>query len=182
MGNSIRLSLNSPTESYTHVSPENNIRIGRSNKCEFTVPREDLSREHCLLEATADGYYITDLGSKNGVAVDRIQIQPHIRTKVDETSVIVLANIYTLNINSLEIFSKKDIVAKSRAPAKENTETVSFSLDLDVTSEKKLPVFGKRAPKRRSSSEAETANYDVIKMAVGFILVVSFVIYHALGR
>lgn len=182
MGNSLRLTLTSPIESYAHVTPENNIRIGRSSKCEFTIPREDLSREHCLLEAAADGYYVTDLGSKNGVAVDRIQIPPHIRTKVDETSVIVLANIYTLKINALEIFSKKDIVAKTKAPAKEDTETVSFSLDIEATTEKKLPVFGKRASKRRSVSDAETANYEVIKMAVGFLLVVSFVIYHALGR
>jgi pSer/pThr/pTyr-binding forkhead associated (FHA) protein len=181
MGNSVRLTLASPTENFTHMSPSSAIRIGRSNKCEFTIPREDLSREHCLFEVVGDEYYVTDLGSKNGISVDRIQITPNVRTKVKDDSLIMFSNIYTLKINALEIYSKKDMISKL-SPASSEKETVSFSLDLDRTTEKRMPVLSKRRKKPQSTEAAETPNYEIFKMAAGFLLIVGFVVYHALGR
>lgn len=179
MGNTVRLTLASPTENFTHQTEDRAFKIGRSTKCEFNVPREDLSREHCLFEVEDDAYYVTDLGSKNGITVDRIRIDANTRTKVTEENVIVLSNIYTLKINAFEIKSKMDMVSKKVNP---ETNTVTFALDLDEIQEKKSAP--KRSARRKQAvSETETTtNYDTIKMALGFIVIVGFVIYHALGR
>jgi pSer/pThr/pTyr-binding forkhead associated (FHA) protein len=179
MVNSLRLTLSSPTENFTYQSNENSVRIGRSTKCEFNIPREDLSREHCLLEVEGEEYFITDLGSKNGIAINRMKIAPNVRTKVTEESLIVLSNIYTLKINAFEVKSKMDMVSKKINP---DMNTVTFALDLDEIKEKK-PSSTKRVLKKHKEDDVEVIkNYDTIKMAIGFIVIVGFVIYHALGR
>lgn len=179
MGNTVRLTLASPTENFTFQSDERSFKIGRSTKCEFIVPREDLSREHCLFEVVGDEYFITDPGSKNGITVDRIRIDPNVRTKVTEENVIVFSNIYTLKINAFEIKSKMDMISKKVNP---ETNTVTFTLDLDDIKEKKTATLKRTARRKAETTEPETANYDLIKMALGFIVIVGFVIYHALGR
>lgn len=178
MGNSVRLTLASPSENFTYQSEESSFKIGRSTKCEFNVPREDLSREHCIFEVEGENYFITDPGSKNGITVDRIRIEPNVRTKVTEESLVVFSNIYTLKINAFEVKSKLDMVSKKVNP---ETNTVTFALDLDDYREKKTPSV-KRARKKVEVEEPEKTNYDIIKMALGFIVIVGFVIYHALGR
>lgn len=185
MGESVKLTLTSPTESFTHHSTETSVRIGRSQKCEFNIPREDLSREHCVFEVIGSDYFITDLGSKNGITVDRIRIDQNVRTKISNESLVVLSNLYTLKINAFEIKSKMDMLESAAKAAKKTAapevQTVSFALDFDQTAEKKISI-PKRVPKRSRETTAEPQNYETMKMALGFIVVVGFVIYHALGR
>jgi len=183
MGESVKLTLTSPTESFTHHSSENSVRIGRSQKCEFNIPREDLSREHCLFEVVDNEYFVTDLGSKNGITIDRIRIDQNVRTKITNDSVVVFSNLYTLKINGFEVKSKMDMIATAAAAAKKaspDVQTVSFALDFDHTTEKKVSI-PKRAPRRSREIAAEPQNYETVKMALGFAVIVGFVIYHALG-
>lgn len=186
MGESVKLTLTSPTETFTHHTEENSVRIGRSNKCEFNIPREDLSREHCLFEIIDDEYFVTDLGSKNGITVDRVRIEVNTRTKITSESVVVLSNLYTFKINGFEIKSKMDMMATAAAAAKKaagpDVNTVSFALDFDKTSEKKFVPPKKFVKRPRQEAEAVTDNYELMKMAFGFVVIVGFVIYHALGR
>jgi pSer/pThr/pTyr-binding forkhead associated (FHA) protein len=186
MGDSVKLTLTSPSENFTHHSEGNSVRIGRSTKCEFNVPREDLSREHCLFEVINDEYYVTDLGSKNGITVDRMPIAPNVRTKITNDSVVILSNLYTLKINAFEVKSKMDMMATAAAAAKKaagpDVQTVSFALDFDKTNSEKKVVLPKKIARRPREVEEVTHNYEVAKMALGFILIVGFVIYHALGR
>lgn len=185
MSESVKLTLTSPTESFTHHSAENSVRIGRSQKCEFNIPREDLSREHCLFEVVNGEYFVTDLGSKNGITVDRIRIDQNTRTKITNESLVVLANLYTLKINAFEIKSKMDMMATAAAAAKKaagpEVQTVSFALDFDQTTEKKVSM-PKRIARRSRETTVEPQNYETMKMALGFLVVIGFVIYHALGR
>lgn len=185
MGESVKLTLTSPTESFTLHSTDNAVRIGRSQKCEFNIPREDLSREHCLFEIIDNEYYVTDLGSKNGITVDRIRIDHNTRTKITNESIVVFSNLYTFKINGFEIKSKMDMIATAAAQAKKaagpDVQTVSFALDFDRTTEKKV-TLPKRVPRRSREIEVEPQNNETIKMAIGFIVVIGFVIYHALGR
>lgn len=182
MGESVKLTLTSPTESFTHHSADSSVRIGRSQKCEFTIPREDLSREHCIFEVINGEYFVTDPGSKNGITVDRVQINQNVRTKITADSMVVLSSLYTLKINALEIKSKMDMMAAvAKKTAAPEVQTVSFALDFDHTSEKKVSM-PRRIARRSREIEAEPQNYETIKMAFGFIVVIGFVIYHALGR
>jgi hypothetical protein len=54
--------------------------IGRSVKCEVTVPDESLSRQHCKIEIQNGNFFVTDLGSANGVYLDGEKIEANART------------------------------------------------------------------------------------------------------
>lgn len=51
--------------------------IGRSATCELAVPKASISRCHAVIGfAAAQGFYIMDLGSKNGTSVNRRRLAP----------------------------------------------------------------------------------------------------------
>ena len=57
---------------------DKSLTIGRSPDCDISLHDIQLSRHHCRLERTRDGWLLTDLGSKNGVRVNGqlVQDQP----------------------------------------------------------------------------------------------------------
>ncbi len=155
------------------------IKIGRSLNCEFNIPKEDLSREHCLFEIENGEFFVTDLGSKNGICVNRERIQPNVRVPVDLSSQIVLSNLYTLKINALEIKSKAEMIGKRDDP---ELETVSFDID-------ELPELAQHPKKQRSRRASKKENSgkksmisENLKMIIGFFLILAFIIYQARGR
>jgi len=163
------------------------VKIGRSLKCEFNAPLEDLSREHCLFEIEGQNYFITDLGSSNGVTVNREKIPPHIRTPVFSDSVIVLANIYTLAINSVEIKTASDI--KRLTDIKEverETQTVSFKIELEEKPKNTLSETLLKKKTQSLVSKEKTPDHkssmEHVKMILGFITVVGFLCYHFLSK
>ena len=50
------------------------VTVGRSPKCDLVIPHESISRKHCQIEVIKGNFYITDLGSSNGVTVNGIRI------------------------------------------------------------------------------------------------------------
>ena len=59
---------------------KNEVTIGRSDKADFPVKDEALSRLHCLVELLNGEFFITDLNSTNGVSIDGKRIEPKVRT------------------------------------------------------------------------------------------------------
>src|SRR4051794_36225726 len=59
---------------------KNSFTLGRSNKADFVVSDESLSRIHCLIEIENGNFYITDMGSSNGVFLDGNRIPPEQKT------------------------------------------------------------------------------------------------------
>jgi hypothetical protein len=57
------------------------IIIGRSNKCDFQVSDESLSRTHAQIDMTGASFFITDLGSANGVYLDGTRIPAQSKTQ-----------------------------------------------------------------------------------------------------
>lgn len=181
MGTSIRLTLASPTQTYSFTTDESSVKIGRSLKCEFNIPKEDLSREHCLFEVDGDDYYVTDLGSKNGICVDRERIPEHVRTKISKDSHVVLSALYDLKINAFEVKTKADMIGIP-PKAKTEIETVTFQLELHDEVEKKVRRKPIKRTQREIAVESPTENYEYVKMIAGFVVVIGFLIYHALGE
>ena len=68
--------------------------VGRSPKSDVVVPDEHLSRSHCLIEMVSGTFYITDLGSANGVFIDGERIRPNTR--------IIYNNFSQLSIGHME--------------------------------------------------------------------------------
>src|SRR5665647_356603 len=63
------------------VTSKTTVTIGRSTKCDLSVPDEALSRHHCLIELIGDSLFITDLSSANGVFLDGGKIPSDTRTR-----------------------------------------------------------------------------------------------------
>jgi predicted component of type VI protein secretion system len=48
--------------------------IGRADECDLRVVDGDVSRRHCRIERIAEGYFVVDLGSRNGTLVDGARV------------------------------------------------------------------------------------------------------------
>lgn len=162
-----RLSITSPTQIYTLNATSHSITIGRSLKCDFNIPKEDLSREHCRIDVENEEYFITDLDSKNGVFVDRLRILPQVRTKITESSHVVLASIYQLKINAYEIKTRSDIVIKI---PRSDTETVTFEMDFS----KDKPV--EKVPKKKGPELSPVR--ETSKIIAGFVVALTVLIFY----
>lgn len=177
----IKLNVICGTETFSYVGFEKSIRIGRSLKCEFNIPKDDLSREHCLLEIDENTCFITDLASKNGLTINGKRLRPNVKTLITEDSNVVLANIYHLKINQLEIKTKADIVKKMINP---EIDTRSFQLDIAELVEK--PNLKKPRKKKINVQEnagpSRLTSQGSLKMIIGFIAILGFALYQAFGE
>jgi pSer/pThr/pTyr-binding forkhead associated (FHA) protein len=177
MSQSMRLTLYSPSEKFIHKSEGNIVTIGRSLSCHFVVPKDDLSREHCVLEQDGNQFYLTDKGSKNGVLVDRVRIPPNGKVRISARSHIVLANMYILKVN------EEAETRSANRPAPLELEESSVSLEIAPSPYRKRPESRKRNQTAgENRSKENRRNFENIKMIVGFLLILSFILYQAFGR
>lgn len=62
------------------------LRLGRAADNDWVLPDADpqpsLSRRHCVIEATAEGFAVTDLGSTNGTRLNGQPVPPHTPTSL----------------------------------------------------------------------------------------------------
>jgi diguanylate cyclase (GGDEF)-like protein len=63
-----------PTMGRRYPLTESEIVVGRGENCTICIPDNSVSRMHAQLQATADGFRVTDLGSKNGTFVNDRQL------------------------------------------------------------------------------------------------------------
>ena len=64
--------------------------IGRDTACDVVLPHISVSKYHAVITYEADGYYISDYGSTNGVIVNNTAVSGKVRLK--EKDVIVITN------------------------------------------------------------------------------------------
>lgn len=183
--NSFKFSLTSPKETFSFSTSKQAITIGRSLKCDFIVPKEDLSREHCLIELDNNEIFITDLGSKNGVSLDRARISPHKRHRVTSEVEVLLSNKYLFKVNpvGIEIKSRMDLVDhKDVSPV---AETVTIQLEAERPMEnsfKSRPPTSLPIKIRRKVADEEKKGLgsEVIKMIIGFVVITGILAYSLL--
>ncbi len=61
-------------EEIDYKMEKDSVSIGRSAKCDLVIPHESMSRNHCQIEIKDGEFFITDLGSINGVYIDNVKI------------------------------------------------------------------------------------------------------------
>ncbi|MGE4132056.1 MAG: FHA domain-containing protein, partial [Bdellovibrionales bacterium] len=66
---------------------------GREPDCEIHLDSPHVSRRHFELARTAEGFFITDLGSSNGSKVNGVRVPAHEPTKIESGDEIVVMNI-----------------------------------------------------------------------------------------
>ncbi len=69
------------------------VIVGRSPKCDLVIPHEAISRQHCQIEFIKDRFYITDLGSSNGITIDGKKIPPNTKVPFLSTSQLTLGKL-----------------------------------------------------------------------------------------
>lgn len=69
------------------------VIVGRSPKCDLIIPHEAISRQHCQIEFINDRFYITDLGSSNGITIDGKKIPPNTKTSFTSKSQLTLGKL-----------------------------------------------------------------------------------------
>ncbi len=188
MFRSLKLTLSSPTKAFEFTAnQEGPVKLGRSLKCQFSVPLDDLSREHCSLELKGEEIYLTDLGSSNGVWVNRVRLEPHKPCLVTTESTIVLASIYYLKVQRVEFNTRsaiknEEIIRDSKKGDSSRTivnpvetNTVSFQLDYPVNKDKRRK---KKPESEAPPEESSTKSQDVVKMVVGFLVALGFAAYY----
>ena len=67
--------------------------VGRSSQCDIVIPHSSISRVHCKIESNKSLFYITDMGSTNGVFIDEKRISPHQKTPFLESSELSLGGL-----------------------------------------------------------------------------------------
>lgn len=79
-GVSLHLACNGgPAQGRTFVVDRGGASIGRSPECSVCLPDERLSRQHAVIEFRDAGYWLTDLGSRNGTAINGSLVKaPHL--------------------------------------------------------------------------------------------------------
>lgn len=77
--------------------------IGRSKSCDLVLPERQISRQHARLRREADGYYIEDLGSKNGTYVNGQALTPFVPQRLKDGDEIALALCVRMRFVSAEV-------------------------------------------------------------------------------
>lgn len=67
---------------------------GRDHDCEIPIDSPHVSRKHFELARTAEGFFLTDLGSSNGTKVNGTKLAPHEPTKIESGDEIVVMNVH----------------------------------------------------------------------------------------
>src|SRR5690606_17630712 len=95
--------------------------IGRSRECTLRAGSDAISRHHCLILRTDDGYTVRDLGSRNGTYVNGERIAAETELKHDDT----------LRVGPLEFRCEMstDIDRSKKPKAKDVAEVVARSAE-----------------------------------------------------
>lgn len=95
--------------------------IGRSRECTLRAGSDAISRHHCLILRTADGYTVRDLGSRNGTYVNGERIAAETELRHDDT----------LRVGPLEFRCEMstDIDRSKKPKAKDVAEVVARSAE-----------------------------------------------------
>jgi hypothetical protein len=108
-----------------HSSELSSVLIGRSEAAQFRIPDPGLSRQHALIENESGSFFVTDLGSSNGVFIDGQRIAASTKTSFSSFQTLSLGPLECLVSESDSVAKKTDFTpttAQTRAPLKDGNE------------------------------------------------------------
>lgn len=109
------------------VTDKTCVIVGRSVKCDLVIPHEAISRQHCQIEFIKDRFYITDLGSSNGITIDGKKIPPNTKTPFVSTSHLTLGKLDCEIDQSLADETSPKIISSTVADNGDFTATMRLS-------------------------------------------------------
>lgn len=91
------------------------VIVGRNPDCDFVINNSGISRVHCKIELIDGKFYITDLGSSNGVFINDHRLTPNIKVPFSSNS--------TLSLGKFVCELHKHARIKINSPSLDSTET-----------------------------------------------------------
>lgn len=138
--------------------------IGRSNKCDLSLPYDGFSRIHCQIEVTPEGdLFITDLGSVNGIFIDGVKIEPHRR--------IPYNSLLPLDIGPAEVTILQEDLSQRRSPIAQKTPEF-------IT----VPPASSQPKKLHRPSPQETPKKFLKNLKFIFIIAIAFLAYKEIKK
>ena len=183
MLNTIRLTVTFEDKVFNHTALDKKITLGRSSKCNFTIPLEELSREHCIIEVEGDHIFVTDLGSKNGTEVNNVRLIPGHRSVVPNGATVKLSKLYDLQANFLTIKSKDNINEDGDSAYSTSTVTIPLELSSNFKRKPKKPVQAlQQSIEKDQEDTSKKKKRDNLIMIIGFLLILGYVIFKSLKK
>ncbi len=105
--------------------------IGRSPSCEIAISSDTISRRHAKLEKRSNRYYITDLGSRNGVFVNDEKIVE---------SVLKDGDFIKLGVFEFTFHDKEPVIVDSNKTIQQEQKTIMLENPLEKFILKDLPA------------------------------------------
>lgn len=96
--------------------------IGRSAKCTVVVPHDGMSRQHCQIDVIDGEYFVTDLGSTNGVYIDGQRIEANQKTPYQTFLTLSFGAVQSLIIENEEPTGIAGIKEKASIAAAQRKE------------------------------------------------------------
>ena len=116
---------------------KNSVIVGRSPQCDLVIPHDGISRTHCKIEFQKGTYFITDLGSSNGVFLDGQRLIPETRTAFINSQQLRLGGLECeVNESKPKQAAEHKILRSTVAPNGDFTATVRLArIDLNKPSQ-----------------------------------------------
>jgi pSer/pThr/pTyr-binding forkhead associated (FHA) protein len=129
----MKLIMTSPFGNLKFKTIKSETTIGRSDTCDWIIPSDKLSRVHCIfyINKEIETMAIMDCGSKNGVMVDGVKIEPNQKVYLTTASLVMLANQYILSfgadkkVEMIDTSAHKEVAARShekKSPSKDDDD------------------------------------------------------------
>jgi len=114
---------------------KDHLSIGRAKNRDIVLEGREISRRHARIERLQDGgFYLTDLGSVNGILLDDKHIPPNAPTRLVAEKIFRIGNYW------MEYEPKRELPAGAVLPVPSKLETGEISLAYDtVVMPKPLP-------------------------------------------
>ncbi len=141
------------------------VVIGRSSKCDIVISHESMSRQHCRIDFSDGGYFVTDLGSSNGVFIDDTKIEPNTPTPFQTYLNLSFGFVTSCHINAEA--PVKDV------PAQDNPQQNFGSLP--VKARTPAPRATSEAPREKSKTQSYLLN---IVAFLGVIFAIYYYMTH----
>lgn len=133
-------------------TPKKKVTVGRSSENEIVINHNSISRNHCVIEETENGFIITDLGSSNGTFINDIRLSPNKKTLLKGKYFTMGRVECELRTSSPDNTAPLNIVSSEMSKGGDFTSTIRISrLELNrpsitLENEKKIKVQGPRNP------------------------------------
>ena len=110
---SAKLIIRSPGRADREVRLAGGASIGRAFDNSVRVDVDGISRYHAIIEQKADGFWLSDLGSRNGTAVNGVDVGAECR--LEDGNLILLGGVTTMEVR-LDAASAQDARSASQPP------------------------------------------------------------------